>query len=70
MNPFCKQNDEVSFPLFQQILNVFLMGFLLSFGGGGGGGGGRRKRNFFFIFSLFQQVPNVFPMGVSNRTLL
>jgi hypothetical protein len=30
------------------------MGFLLSFGGG---------RKIFFIFPLFQQVPNVFPMG-------
>ncbi len=33
--------------------------FLLSFGGEGGG----VKRKFFFIFPLFQQVPNVFPMG-------
>jgi len=30
-------------------------------------GGGKEKD--FFIFSLFQQVLNVFPMGVPNRTL-
>ncbi len=42
-------------------------GFILSFGGGGRGWG---KRKIFFIFLLFQQVPNVFPMGVPNRTLL
>ncbi len=39
---------------------MFPMGFLLSFGGEGGGGG---KRKILFIFSLFQQVPNVFPVG-------
>jgi hypothetical protein len=47
---------------------VFPMGFLLSFGVEGGAGRGKRK--IFFIFPLFQQVPNVFPMGVPNRTLL
>ncbi len=55
------------FPLFQQVPNVFPMGFLLSFGGEAGGGG---KKKIFFIFPLFQQVLNVFPMGVPNCTLL
>jgi hypothetical protein len=50
--------------LFQQVPNVFPMGFLLSFWGE------RGKRKIFFIFPLFQQVPNVFPMGVPNHTLL
>ncbi len=37
---------------------MFPMGFLLSFGGQRGG-----KKKIFFIFPLFQQVPNVFPMS-------
>jgi len=39
------------FPLFQQVPNVFPMGFLLSFGVEGGAGRGKRK--IFFIFPLF-----------------
>ncbi len=62
-----KEEGFFHFPFVPAGSQFVPRGFLLSFGGEGGGGG---ERKIFFIFPLFQQVPNVPPMGVPNRTLL
>jgi len=48
------------FSLFQQVPNVFLMGFLLSFGGEGRGRGGEKEdfKNFPFVPTGSQCVPH------------
>jgi len=45
-------------PMGRLSLHSRCLFFSLKFWGGGG-----RKRKIFFILPLFQQVPNVFPMG-------
>ncbi len=52
------------FPLFQQVPNVFPMGFLLSFGGETGGGGRGRFFSFFLCSNRFAMCsPWVFPIA-------
>ncbi len=62
-----KEEDFFHFPFVPTGSQCVPNGFSFKVLGGGGGGG---KRKIFFIFSLFQQVLNVFPMGVPNCTLL
>ncbi len=59
-----KEKDFFHFPFVPTGSQYVPHGFSFKFWGERG-----EKRKFFFIFPLFQQVPNVFPMGVPNHTL-
>ncbi len=58
------EEDFFHFPFVPTGSQCVPHGFSFKFLGGEGGG-----RKIFSIFPLFQQVPNVFPMGVPNHTL-
>jgi hypothetical protein len=72
--PQAKNGDEKYRNFMQPMGRLNMHSKCFDFLGGDGGRGGGEGGNFYFIFPLFpsssQWVPNVFPQGVFNSTLL